>query len=355
MFRAVVLTFAVALPTAAPAGDYVADAFGIVPVEEMEGARATWSGLRTSAGAATMAEPGGVSAVLIFAGPKSLVAGKDEGHAVALALDPHGNPVADGLAATFVIGAGDRQVARTRGGIADITFDPQPTSGIVAVGAALGQVQSPRALVRVTADLESVRPAIVAPGSAVVAETLGTFSTTPLSDQFGNAVEDGIAATWVLRHEDGLWSQQVGVALDGVVGIDFMARDVTTDAQAVVSIAAAGSEAATLEISPVEAAFEPDIRLWRAEDLQAVWMRAGPFTTDAGFLLTDGAEVQVIVQGASGAVETQAGWVRDGYFETLLPLASGDGPYDVSVRTVLGTEVRQVFPGEAPQGIRGVE
>lgn len=355
MFRTLIPALIFALPATVDAGEFIADAFGLVPADALSETRATWSGLRTSGETQETIDPDKPFAVLVFVGPKSLVAGKDDGHAVALVLDASGNPVTDDIATEFTIGSNDRGTVRTRYGIADLLFTPDPSAGILTIGATIGRVQSPRALVRVTADLQSVSPEILPPAMPVPVETLATLATAPIFDQYGNPVEDGVSANWVLQHEDGRWTIQTGTTIDEVAEVDFMARDVSTDAVAAASVASRVSEFAPVSILNTKAAFDHGIRIWEVDGLDAVSVQVGPITTDSGYLLNDGAGIELVVQSASGRSEQQAGWIRDGYFQTMLPLEANDGPFAVTVTTVLGSKDQLVPIGDVPPDVREVE
>ena len=88
MLRHAVLMILAASPLRAQGT--VSDAFGILPAAALSPERAAWAGLRSGDAPQTVA-PAPADTVLLFIGPKSLVAGAEDGHAVALAVDRHGN------------------------------------------------------------------------------------------------------------------------------------------------------------------------------------------------------------------------------------------------------------------------
>ncbi len=92
MLRIALFSTLAALPAPVLAQDHASDAFGIVPLSELSEVRAAWSGLRTGADTGVQ-PPEPAEKILFLLGPKSLVAGKEQGHAVALILDRRGNPL----------------------------------------------------------------------------------------------------------------------------------------------------------------------------------------------------------------------------------------------------------------------
>ena len=88
MFRLITLFALIGSPSLAES--YVSDGFGIVPAEALSDERAAWAGLRIG-DKADVVPAGEPASILLFVGPKALVAGKDEGHAVALVFDAQGN------------------------------------------------------------------------------------------------------------------------------------------------------------------------------------------------------------------------------------------------------------------------
>lgn len=339
----------------AAATEFTSDAFGILPTRHLSEVRAGWSGLRSDAGGDVTVAPAAPDVILLFIGPKSLVAGKDDGHAVALVLDALGNPVRDGLEVAFELGSEERSYAPTMDGIADLRFMPEPLARTIAGGAMAGRVQSARALVRVTADLGSLSPVVETPDAPVSAESVATLVTGDLADRYGNPVEDGVATGWRLRHADGRWTLQTGEVHEEAAEIDFLARDVSANAIAQVTIGASRSGGAGVTLRPVRPVGTLDMHLWQASELEAVVLRIGPFLTDQGYVLSDGAPVTVSVRASDGTVEEQSGWTRDGYFEALLPLSPASGPFGVTVESLLGTQHGTVAPKKAPPERRDIE
>ena len=111
------------LATGASAQDVTADAFGVFPSSQLEG-RGKWAGYRATSGGEVLVQGAGdADAAVLFVGPKSIVAGIEPGHAVALVLDVHGNML-DGVSTDFELGFGDTIKVETRLGIASHLFQP---------------------------------------------------------------------------------------------------------------------------------------------------------------------------------------------------------------------------------------
>ncbi|MDE9450234.1 hypothetical protein J3R80_07090 [Aliiroseovarius sp. Z3] len=349
MLRLAILLSVFAAP--ATAQDHVSDAFGILPAEALSTDRAAWAGLRDG-GTFVMTKAGGAHGLLIFVGPKALVAGRDDGHAVALAFDAFGNLV-QGARAGFSLEANGLIGADVRDGIADVLFWPEPVAGTFAAGVSIGDLQSPRALYLVTADLASVVPAIE-PAANLEAETVSTFSSAELRDRYGNPVEDGTGTTLLLTHDDGSTTLLSAPVRETRAEATVLVRDVAAGGALDLTIATA-SASAEVGLDAFTGASQPDILVWSMDDIGAIGLRIGPLTTGSGYLLTDGALVEVAVT-AGGETVAALGWVQDGYFETILRRPSGVASLEVAFTTALGSEQRVVTVRDtAPATIRGAE
>lgn len=308
-----------------------------------------------SPGQSAASSPGDAQTVLIFTGAKSLVAGRDTGQAVALALDPHGNLVRDGTGVDFTIADWRRAAAPLRNGLAGILFQPGTKAGSFAAGATVGAVQSARALFRVTPDLCSLQAALVRVTEPLVPETSSSFGTPPLRDRFGNPVEDGVALGFTLDHDDGSTSLMTGLAHGGMADARFLARDVATGGTLSAALAANNSREIDAPLAPLRPATDTQIVAWAVPELDAMAVRVGPMTTSAGHLLTDGAPVSVELEAAEGIRDRRSGRVQDGHFEALLPLSPASAPVKVVIETPLGREVRSIALSGAPTPVRGAE
>lgn len=341
------------LPVPVLAGETLSDAFGILPAEAISAERASWAGLRNGEEAAEIA-PETVDSLLVFVGPKSLVAGKDEGHAVALVLDRHGNLAADGLAVDFTIGGTRMTDAATRDGIGHVLFFPDPVAGTHAAGARAGTRQSPRALFRVTADLGSATTAFL-PLPPAQTESVATLRTEDIADRFGNPVEAGAAIPLLLRHTDGTHSAATAVVIGGRAGADLLIRNMEAGGTVEATLAGRSLQETSVTLQPLTRPAATDAVLWQIPDLDALGLRIGPLMTGAGHMLTDGAPVRVTATTSSGDTATAEGWVKDGYFETTLPLSSTSESVEIAFETPLGAETRRSAPGPAPLRTRDLE
>ena len=351
MLRHAVLMILAASPLRAQGT--VSDAFGILPAAALSPERAAWAGLRSGDAPQTVA-PAPADTVLLFIGPKSLVAGAEDGHAVALAVDRHGNLVADGQAAEFVLGPARLAGATTRNGVADVLFRPAPQAGVLEGGATVGGRQSTRVLFSVTADLHSVSPDIV-PAGPMRVETMATLSTGPLHDQFGNSVEDGVALPLIIRHDDCAYSLATAAAMDGRAEFDLLVRGMDTGGQGRAFVGDNGSAEAMIALDAPALTAPTPARVWPLADVEAVGLRIGPVATSAGHLLNDGAPVSARVTAAAGQVADASGWLRDGYFEAVLPLPPEAGPFVIDLVTALGAERALAALSERPTRLREAE
>lgn len=339
-------TLALCLLLAAPAAaePLVADAFGLVPANALTPDRTAWAGHRLRGHAAETVRPEPPDTIAIFVGPKSLVAGKDIGHAVALATDRHGNLAVDGLAGRFTLGESLRS-ASTRHGIADIRFRPSTRAGIYIAGAEILGRQSPRATFRVTADLASLGSATVTPPSPATRETVVTLVTAPLADRFGNPAEDGTAATLTLTEPGGA-SFLPAPVLDAQARARLLIRDME-GGTVTATIANIGTTGETLDLAPLTYGGPVEAQLWPVAEIGALGLRIGPITTTAGHLLNDGAPISVVLTDRNGLSRRAEGWLRDGMFEANLPLDPAAGPFALRISTALGAVNTSLEPRAA--------
>ena len=332
------------------------DAFGAFPTAEM-GERENWAGLRsTSTGNSIMQTAGPSDAAILFVGPKSIVAGIEPGHAVAIGLDIFGNMV-DGVPTQFVLGFGEDASVSTQDGIADVLFTPPPKSGVFLAGADVGGVQSSRADYRVTAHLATVQPQF-APGDAtVLPESFAQMSTDLLVDGYGNIVDDGIGLNILLRNEKGQTTFMPSVVRDGAARSNLLTRDVSGGISA--ELAMAGTHAGGLRfvIEDMKLKDTGAFAMWAEPSINAVHLRIGPMETSAGYLVPDGTSAFVTVKTAAGSLQDAQGWVLDGYVSFVLRLGPESAPYDVSFRVGENVVDRTVALSERPENLilRGAE
>lgn len=335
----------------ATAEGIVSDAFGVVPAGAVSDSRSAWAGLVTGK-ETVLTQPEAVDAIQVFVGPKSLVAGRDDGHAVALVLDRHGNLVRDGIPVDLRLSEATYPTTTT-GGIADVAFGPMQSSGTYVAGATVSDRQSARVLFRVTTDLATVSPS-AEPASGRAEESV-SIQTAEMSDQYGNVVEDGVFVKVTVAHNDGGATVAGGPTIGGRAKVELLSRGLETGGLMQVAVAANISDPASFGLISPKAVRDIPMLIWAIDELEGMGVRIGPMTTDSGHLLVDGAEVTARVASASGQMATASGWVRDGFFDGLIALDPDDGPYEITLVSPLGSQTRQAMPGETPNPIRGVE
>ncbi len=334
-------------------GPLATDAFGIFDAET--GPRQGWSGFVETLGKGEVSgqlRPAGAGYDIVFhLGEKSLVAGGKPGQVLALVLDADGNLAIDGTEVTFVTGP-DTAISLTRQGIASHLFAAGVTAGQFHAGAGIAGRQSGQVDFVVHSDAASVTLRLPeGPGSPALEEDYRDLATLPLTDRFGNTVEDGTGIGLQLTHEDGTVTLLDGVVEGGAGHARFLARDTAPKAMATASLAKARSNVVAFQVTPLEPLGDVTIRAEYLADILATRLVAGPFLTTAGHVLNDGATVEIEVATARGGKVQVRGWVLDGATETTLLVGAEDYPIDVVVTSALGRVVQR-FPspmtGDAP-------
>ncbi len=318
----------------------VTDAFGVAATDDI--ARAGWSGYReTLSGVGEIIAPEDGASVQFYLGEKSLVAGVGRGLAMALVMDAKGNLVADGTGATFTL---DSVIypAITHNGIAAATFGPFQAAGQFHAGAAIAGQQSARAEYVVTADLASVKPVLAETAGPMLPEDFHEFATSPLADRFGNAVSDGSGLTVELRGDDGRTTILPAITVGGVARAILLARDLGPKGTVRATLAANESVGQPFRIASLLPAADLAVTAMALPDIAATSLKLGPFLTDAGHLLNDGALITVAITTVSGATQVQSGWVLDGSASFLLLLDRPDFPLSLTISSPLGTVSRNI-------------
>lgn len=317
----------------ATAEPLISDAFGLYDRETAGADRPNWAGW-IGGGAGARIAPQAPDQLIIFAGPKSIVAGKDPGHVVAIGVDRFGNLIEDGTTATVTV-SGAARLTETTGGIADILIAPRPYAEDLFVGVTIGQRQSPKAMLSVVADIDSIRPGLAGPIPEVVSESRFEVVSAPLVDRFGNPVPQGTGAQVLLRHGDS-YSLGQGLAPSDRALIRFIARDIFGPATATMTLGAQSSEAVALSIRTPVPAGNPALERESLNAIAAQRLTIGPFLTTDGYALADGAPVSVTFALINGAQVDDAAWVRDGEISLLLPFADPDAVVKLTVQSPLG-------------------
>lgn len=328
----VLATILLAGPASAEA--LVSDAFGLYDPATSAPERRDWAGW-TDGPTATVVAPQEPDRLVIFAGPKGLVAGKDPGHVVAIVVDRVGNMVADGTAASVTI-SGVSTATETTGGIADLLLQPRSKAEALFVGVTAGQRQSPQAMLSIVADIDSIRPGLAGPLSGVASDTAFEVRSAPLADQYGNPVPQGTGASVLLQHADGSYSLAQGLTLQDRALIRFISRDVPGLASATMIIGAHSSHPARVLVTAPAPAGLPAQELERLPEIGALRLTLGPFLTTDGYALSDGAEVTVTANLADGLQVSDRAWVQDGEISILLPIGDPSAVTRLSVLSPLG-------------------
>ena len=308
----------------------ISDAFGLYDPATAAPERRSWA----DGGPFSHIAPEAPDRLTIFAGPKSLVAGKDEGHIVAIVVDRHGNLVTDGTASTVTV-ADASTPTKTTGGIVDLLVAPRAVAEDLFVGVTTGQRQSPKAMLSIVADIASIRPALVGPGPDLASDSPFDVVSAPLSDRYGNPVPKGTGAQVILQHSDS-YSLGQGLAPNDSALIRFIARDISGPASATMTLGAQASDPMPLFVKTPAPAGTPALDLEDLAAIGALRLTLGPFLTTDGYALADGAQVTITAELGDGTEVTDAAWVRDGEVSLLLPFADPEAVLRLTILSPLG-------------------
>jgi len=351
------LIFLLMLGTAFPAKaqDWQSDAFGLYRGGS-DRQRDRWAGLNIGSTDETtrLVAPGPVNKLYFIAGPKSQPAGKDRVHLVALGYDEDGNMIADGIGVNMSTGDGSRISRTVQSGIADLLYDPDDRAALYTAGAASGGVQSAGASYRVVPDISTMLP-VLEGSEEVLVERFFNLQTKPLIDAFGNTTDDGIGLAVWLKDSIGHWSRADAVTSGGVARSRLLSRAMSGRVRGQMSLAANLSTPESIEILKLRPAGMLNTQMQILSDIDAARLMIGPFTTDAGHLLNDGAGVRIAIISQSGHRQEFDTWVRDGMAELLLAESSRDLPTNIEINSTLGLQTstpRVVVQLPSTQGIR---
>lgn len=325
---------AVLLAPPALAEPLVSDAFGLYDPATSAAERQHWAGLTTGVAAEVVA-PGDPDELLIFAGPKSSVAGKDPSHVVAIVVDRFGNLVADGTPAVVSVDGAPAE-AQVTGGIADLLLPLRTKAEDLFVGVTAGLRQSPQAMLSIVADIASIRPAVAGAPQTVTADSTFDVRSAPLTDRYGNAVPQGTGASVLIRHVDGSYSLASGLAIQDTAQARFIARDISGPADLTMTLGAQTSAAMALSIEAPTSAGTPALDLIPLPEIAAVRLTLGPFLTTEGYALPDGAQVSVGATLSDGTQISDSAWVQDGEISLMLPIATPASVTRLSLTSPLG-------------------
>ena len=346
--RILIALSALLLAASARADNVVTDAFGILPANAVSAERKSWAGLRTAGNAPETIQPDTTETILLFIGAKSLVAGEEEGHIVVIGFDRFGNTVADGTTTTFRVGDAVLGGSDTRAGIADLVFMPEPVAGTYLLGAEMGGRLSSRARYRVTSVIADMTPSIMTKTGPLAPDTNHEVRTSGLIDRYGNAADDGLITAIMLSHDDGSTTLLSALVTDGSAVGQLLTRDITADGAIRATIGNRTGEGTPLQFIQTTLSEDTSVRVWPVADLDAIGLRIGPIETDLGYLLWDGARIDVTVIDRTRTRQSQTAWVRDGHAELQLPLSPANGPYQVILQSRFSQPIGWRVPITAP-------
>ncbi len=341
------ILFALFLGLAAPAmaQSLVADAWGLAdPADKV---RTTWAGYRFKASEPGITqEPEAPKDILLFVGAKSLIAGQDPAQAVALVLDRFGNLAIDGTQVTFTLD--QRQaIASTAFGIADQAIEGT-RAGHYHAGAATTYVQSNRAEYDIIPHLLSVVPTLAPDDGLAKVEAFHDFETLPLADQYGNLVLGGTSASFILKADDGSITLLPGQVVGASGTTRLLARDLgqknALSGQRTALVGKSVSSPVPYVVLPIQASGALGIELAKVPDLGLARMTIGPFLTDAGHYLNDGAPILAQTLLTNGMTLKQEAWVQDGHVVIDLLLPKDTSLVLVTVDSPLGRTERLMSP-----------
>ncbi len=312
----------------------VSDAFGLYNPATTAVERQAWAGW-TGGDTPHYIAPQDPDRLVIFAGPKSLVAGKDPGHVVAIVVDHLGNLVSDGTPSAITVD-GASTATKTTGGIADLLLSPRTMAEDLFVGAAAGARQSPKAMLSITADLQSVPPRLSEPLSDAASDTVFEVASADLVDGYGNPVPDGTGVSVILRHADGSHSLAPGLALQDRALARFIARDIPGPAVATMTLGSLVSDAVPFSVMAQIPIGLPELELESLAAIGAQRLTLGPFLTTDGYSLADGAQVVVIADLSNGKQVTEQAWALDGEVSIMLPIKEQTSVSRLTVLSPLG-------------------
>jgi hypothetical protein len=326
---------------AAQAEGLISDAWGLSGGGDPM--RSQWAGWQQSEGPAGVATaPGAGTEVLFFLGAKSLVAGDGIAMAAAIVLDGQGNLVTDGTGVTMTLDRAVTQVTTTNG-IAALTFTAGTKAGQYHAGAAIAGVQSGRAEYVVTPDMARITPRLLADDRLGQTEDFHDLVTAPMADPYGNTIIDGAGLMFVMQGDAGATTLLPAIAAGGVAKGRVLARDLGAggdlSGQMRVTLADQTAPALPYQIRALRAEGRLPMRSEQLFDLQIVHVTLGPFLTDAGHALNDGAPVSALARLADGRELAQNGWLLDGIVTLDWLATPADLPMVLTVTTPLGTEV----------------
>lgn len=330
-----------AYPALAQTGipEWTEDAFGLFSDAGPQDDRHEWSGLQAQVTrglrSETNVEADPAYRVLIFTGPKSLVAGEEEGQVAAIALDRKGNLAGSGDTARITI-ASETRAATIVHGLADHRFTSPVKSAYYASGVTVGPAQSNRAMFRVNSDVASMTPRLRDRDPTLTPETMERLTTDTMTDRFGNSIEDGVALPLRLDQANG-FSLLTATTAKGSADANVLIRGIYGSAIATASLGGKRSAALPLDVRAIEGELSPVVRLTAMDEIAAMQAVFGPLVTDMGFVVSDGTEISLDFEHDGRAYQL-SGWARDGFLSISLPLPTAALPLNILLQSSLGLQ-----------------
>ena len=179
-------------------------------------------------------------------------------------------------------------------------------------------------------------------------ETFAGISSGPIRDRFGNPVEDGVGGLFTLEHGQGRFTLVPGVTVAGELSGMLLLRDVPGSGQLRASLADAASGTTEVTVRQLSPAAPLEATAVAAGEIDAATFTIGPFVTDEGYLLPDGAVADILLTDALGHEDRASLWLRDGHVSSLRMISPKAFPVTVEVQSVLGIQTAVVArAGEA--------
>lgn len=345
------LIISLTVPSLAAAEPVVTDAFGIYTPSADQPARSTWAGYSETITDQTMqgktTKPSVAQDVLFYLGPKSLVAGGNQGEAMTLVLDTNGNLVADGAEVTITTGH-HSAIVPTKSGVAALFYKPGTIAGQFHAGAGVGTQQSERAEYQVVPDLAGIIPTWPeTPAPIALFEDYTDLKTAPLADEFGNGILDGAGGMIKVDHADGQVTLLPFVSAQGIGQARMLTRDIPGDGQLSLNFERRTSPLLRFDMDDPKASGILQIHAITDAETASTKLHLGPFLTTEGHALNDGSQVQVKVTTNGGKVLHQSGWLLNGLVAVTLLVDSKSFPLDVEITSPLGSLSRTLLAPEA--------
>jgi hypothetical protein len=268
-----------------------------------------------------------VDPILPLVGPRSIrVGGEEWTMVVAIPMDAHANPVADGVEVIVraqhpedeIGGAPELQRTHTDHLFAWARIFSRTRAGRTLLAVNAGAAHSPERDVMEVPDLPIPFDLTAEPAQAEAdGRRLVTITSTPLLDRYGNVLLDGVAALFIVQSEDG--SRR---AIPANVREGRLRTTIQAPAQAdqlILYADVAGLRSRSIVVPFVAAAETDPLPLTLEEDAGGVTITVGPLLGALGQFSPDGAPVEFWVVDPNGEESRQILALENGYARLTLP------------------------------------